>query len=278
MGAALATTGRANPVAFDRRRILEARAIKIERRVWNPGTQGFHTASSARAGQGWLARVWDVVLRDDNLLSDSTCVVACGRCLDQVSVDVSFDLVHGLLLTHGLLVLHMREGLAFLHVWEGPSFGSLRAWRFAESSEVVAGLLREVKGVKPLEAGWRRPLAEPEPLSPDSAAYRDDDLLVTGLPEAVEKVAPDYPPQARDAGVERVVNVGTLVAADGSVVAARVAEPRHGILETAVQSAGQRALSEAAVDAVRRWRFKPATCGSTPVAVWVVVPVRFKLQ
>ena len=84
MGAALATTGRANPVAFDRRRILEARAIKIERRVWNPGTQGFHTASSARAGQGWLARVWDVVLRDDNLLSDSTCVVACGRCLDQV--------------------------------------------------------------------------------------------------------------------------------------------------------------------------------------------------
>ena len=38
------------------------------------------------------------------------------------------------------------KGLAFVR-------GSLRAWRFADSSEVVAMLLREVKGEKPVDAG-----------------------------------------------------------------------------------------------------------------------------
>jgi len=44
------------------------------------------------------------------------------------------------------------------------------------------------------------------------------------------------------------------------------------------RSTGHSDLDQSAMDAVRRWRFEPARRGSEPVAVWVVIPVEFKLQ
>ena len=43
-------------------------------------------------------------------------------------------------------------------------------------------------------------------------------------------------------------------------------------------SAGHPALDQAAVDAVRKWRFEPARSGTVAVAVWVVIPVEFRLR
>jgi protein TonB len=44
------------------------------------------------------------------------------------------------------------------------------------------------------------------------------------------------------------------------------------------RSAGHQDLDEAAVEAVRRWRFEPARRGNRPMAVWVLIPVTFKLE
>jgi protein TonB len=44
------------------------------------------------------------------------------------------------------------------------------------------------------------------------------------------------------------------------------------------KSAGHPDLDAAAADAVRRWRFEPARRGDEPVAMWVLLPVEFKLQ
>jgi protein TonB len=44
------------------------------------------------------------------------------------------------------------------------------------------------------------------------------------------------------------------------------------------RSAGYPALDESAQEAVRRWRFDPARRDGAPVAVWVLIPVEFKLQ
>jgi protein TonB len=44
------------------------------------------------------------------------------------------------------------------------------------------------------------------------------------------------------------------------------------------RSVGHAALDEAAATAVTRWRFEPARSGSEAVAVWVLVPVEFRLQ
>ena len=44
------------------------------------------------------------------------------------------------------------------------------------------------------------------------------------------------------------------------------------------RSAGHSDLDQSALEAVRRWRFEPARRGGEPVAVWVIIPVEFKLQ
>ena len=44
------------------------------------------------------------------------------------------------------------------------------------------------------------------------------------------------------------------------------------------RSAGHADLDSAAVDAVKRWLFEPARMGTIPVAVWVLLPVKFEIQ
>jgi protein TonB len=44
------------------------------------------------------------------------------------------------------------------------------------------------------------------------------------------------------------------------------------------RSAGHEELDAAAMEAVKKWRFDPARRGNQPVAVWVMLPVRFELR
>jgi len=90
-------------------------------------------------------------------------------------------------------------------------------------------------------------------------------VYVEELPEAITKVTPDYPDIAREAGVDGVVLVQALVGKDGKVKDVRVVKPIP-------------MLNDAAIAAIKQWVFKPALSNNKPVAVWVAVPVRFKLQ
>jgi protein TonB len=85
------------------------------------------------------------------------------------------------------------------------------------------------------------------------------------LPEAITKVAPAYPDEAREQGTEGMAIVQALVGRDGLVVDARVVQPSPP-------------FDEAALAAVREWTFKPARSNGKPVAVWVAVPVKFTLR
>ncbi len=81
-------------------------------------------------------------------------------------------------------------------------------------------------------------------------------------PVPVAMVKPDYPPFARDAGIQGKVVLHVLVGKDGRVKNVKV---NKGVV----------GLNEAAMDAVKRWVFKPALSNNKPVAVWVEVPVDF---
>lgn len=94
-----------------------------------------------------------------------------------------------------------------------------------------------------------------------------DMKVVDELPQIVKRVAPVYPRAARKRGEQGTVFVRALVGRDGKPVQVAVASGK-GVW------AG---LDKAAVDAVKQWTFTPAKMKGKPVAVWVVIPVKFKL-
>lgn len=78
---------------------------------------------------------------------------------------------------------------------------------------------------------------------------------------------PAYPLSARRLGQSGLVVLRVRVSEAGRPTEVRVA-----------RSAGFDALDRAALDAVQGWTFVPARRGDTPVAAWVEVPVRFRLE
>lgn len=263
MGLAAAAGGtQANPSE------LAARAgdVRVERRSWDEAAANERTAASAKASREWLQRLVAAGLRDSGRWPDSLCAVACRRCPEQLRLEVRFTVER----KRGrrgeerpgqpcVLTLNMREGLAFLRSDVAAT------WEFQDSLGAVLDLIREVMPQDIASARWQPPASPPAALEVDSAAEADYDVIVAGLPEALTRVAPDYPEVARAEGVSGVVELRALVAADGSVQQVRV-------------SRSVRHLDQAALDAVRQWRFKPAVCDGHPVAVWVTVPVRFSLH
>lgn len=85
-------------------------------------------------------------------------------------------------------------------------------------------------------------------------------------PGYLEKPAPKYPPES-----EAAREHGTVIL---SVEINTAGRPESVKLE---KSSGYPRLDRAAIEAVRRWRFKPATRDGQPVAARVNIPVLFKL-
>jgi protein TonB len=87
------------------------------------------------------------------------------------------------------------------------------------------------------------------------------------IPRAVEQQHPAYPASARRARIQGTTLLAVLIADDGRVAEIVVKE-----------SSGHPDLDEAAAHAVRRWRFTPARRGDDPIAMWVELPVEFRLR
>lgn len=85
-------------------------------------------------------------------------------------------------------------------------------------------------------------------------------------PRAENLVAPEYPEEARKAGIEGTARVEVLVGVDGAVLACSVAA-----------SSGNSFLDEAALGAARSSKFVPGTVDGKPSEMKVTVPFRFKL-
>jgi protein TonB len=85
-------------------------------------------------------------------------------------------------------------------------------------------------------------------------------------PVAVETVAPVYPELARRAHMEGVVVLEAVIGVDGWVRDVRV-----------LRGAGP-LLDPAALEAVKRWRYRAATVGARPVAVSLQVVITFSLR
>lgn len=86
-------------------------------------------------------------------------------------------------------------------------------------------------------------------------------------PNGGYQLKPRYPESARRQGIEGTALLRLQVLADGQV--------GEILIE---RSAGHQDLDDAAVEAVKRWRFEPARDGGQPIAMWVRLPVAFRLK
>ncbi|HET6348138.1 MAG TPA: TonB family protein [Candidatus Krumholzibacteria bacterium] len=84
------------------------------------------------------------------------------------------------------------------------------------------------------------------------------------LPVLLSVQPPVYPEMVREAGIDGTVTVQVLVGKDGKVKQAQAVD-------------GPEPLRVAAVTAARTALFKPALQGTSPVEVWVMVPITFQI-
>lgn len=137
-----------------------------------------------------------------------------------------------------------------------------------QSSSGVAERDDAMRGAQPSEAPPERPMPLPEtqtpqaPTTPSATAGAPSDV-----PMPISSPAPRYPPEAFRRGESGTVVLRIHVAADGSVQAIDL-----------VESSRSRLLDRAAVEAVRRWRFRPAQRDGQAVEGSVQVPIRFDAQ
>jgi protein TonB len=134
---------------------------------------------------------------------------------------------------------------------------------------------------------------EPEPIRDEEPEedldFVPDDNLILGVPDAPPPPEPEgpirfvvggkiteprkisgpnplYPEAARRARIQGVVVLECVIGKDGSVKTVKVL---RGL---------PLGLTEAAVDAVKKWRFEPSTLNEKPVEVLYILTVRFNLQ
>jgi|GEM_PF-6238010 len=85
-------------------------------------------------------------------------------------------------------------------------------------------------------------------------------------PQPISQTRPNYPYASRRAGEEARVVLSFVINAEGKVE------------EVVVWELSSRALADAAVKAVRTWRYKPAKRGGKAVPVAVMIPIIFNLN
>jgi len=196
----------------------------------------------------------------------------------------SFDLAawrpsrRALLWVLGAFVLGL---VLFLLVWRGGDSDFYRAGpaaptaanpQYAPLPAPMAGDSEEVSDVpapvRPATEDGEPRLVETAPPPPPPAAPASAPRpapIATTEPQPVSMPAPTYPARALRNGEQGTVMVSAEISENGIPSTVEVA-----------RSSGSRQLDRAAVDAVRRWRFRPAMADGRATTGRVQVPISFK--
>ncbi len=105
------------------------------------------------------------------------------------------------------------------------------------------------------------PVAVPRMATPKSV--RVSSGVASGL--LIKRVQPTYPPLARQARIQGTVMLAAVISKDGSI------ENLHVI-------SGHPMLTQAALEAVKQWKYKPYLLNNEPVEVETQVQVNFSLS
>ena len=106
-----------------------------------------------------------------------------------------------------------------------------------------------------------RNIAPPPPPSPSGAQIRVSQVMEGNL---IYSVKPQYPPLARQARIQGTVLLRAIIS-------------REGRIENLQVLSGHPLLVQAAIDAVRQWRYRPCYLNGEPIEVETQVTVNFTL-
>jgi TonB family protein len=144
------------------------------------------------------------------------------------------------------LILHAqgneRVGLEVLSRFEGDE---------ARNSSVFSVLAKETPG------GALRLTGTPAPVRVGGAIRE---------PVKLKDVRPDYPQEARRERIQGLIVLECTIGPDGRVVEARPLQGEHQI------------LIDAAIEAVKQWRYAPTLVNGVAVPIIMTVTVNFKLS
>lgn len=130
------------------------------------------------------------------------------------------------------------------------------------SKELVADAGRTDAVASPLV-----PMVASVASKPSEDTRPGDPPIQAGKPDYAYNPQPDYPMLLREQGVGGVVWLRVWVDSDGHPGEIKLAK-----------GSGYRLLDDAALRAVRQWRFVPAKKGAQSLASWVEFPIRFTLN
>jgi protein TonB len=140
--------------------------------------------------------------------------------------------------------------------------------------EPAAAAMTKIPPAPREEAVRERPVTAPLPevreeaSAPSAPADAEDNpVVVEARPLYRRNPPPPYPGKARHRRQEGTVVLEVRVSSGGSVDDLRIKE-----------SSGHRILDQAAMSSVRKWVFEPGRRNGLPIAMTVLVPVRFTLQ
>jgi protein TonB len=87
----------------------------------------------------------------------------------------------------------------------------------------------------------------------------------TEAPVPVRTIAPEYPGALKRSGVSGLVTLSCLIDEKGDVQ------------DISLEKASDDAFIQPAIEAVKKWKFKPAKKDGVAVAIKVSIPVRFRI-
>ena len=202
--------------------------------------------------------LWGTVYREASFEPDLRPAVAVRFKFEDVTTDVLISLYHRRLSIES-------TGLATVF----GSFGD----RYKDFLSVIAEALPydlEIQELLDLEERTQRENAaaareRSQSIHPDADCYlRDPPEFTEYDMEAVPttRTIPVYPEFARDAQIQGKVILRVYVDAYGRVCAIKVAKSVTG-------------LDQAAIQAMKKWKFKPASLRGVPVGAWLDIPIDF---
>lgn len=139
----------------------------------------------------------------------------------------------------------------------GPFRGRVEfRWEVFEHRQLGGGAARIIGGAEH-DVGL---LPEPEAIAAQAT-----------VPVLVSRGPVEYPPDARTAGAEAMVILQAVIDETGAVTSAELVSAKGGAREFT-------SMVNNALDAVRRWRYRPAVQDGRPVAAYFTVTIEYRLE